>query len=79
MADALTPTPVIKPRTMDFPDAIREIISGKKVARVSWANDDYGCMKDGWLTIYRNNKFNTWLVNDGDTDGQDWVIVGEVN
>lgn len=60
--------------TMDFPDAIREIISGKKVTRISWGNDDYGFLKDEWLTIYTGGKFHTWLVSQGDLEGNDWTV-----
>lgn len=81
--ETLTPLPpqkpTLAPRTMDFPDAIRQIMTGKKISRVSWGNTDYGLLKDGWLTIWRKDKFSTWLVSDGDIDGNDWIIVGEVN
>ena len=77
----LTPMPIIasKPLTMDFPDAIRQIMNGKKVARISWGNTDYGLLKDGWLTIFAKSAFHTWLVSDGDLEGQDWIIVKELN
>lgn len=77
---ALTPLPKIqgKAMTMDFPDAMREIIKGNKIARLSWANGDYCLLKDGWLTIFTKNEFHTWSVNDGDMEGQDWVIVKEL-
>lgn len=63
------------PRTMNFIDAMKRIQAGEKVSRVSWGNTDYCLMKDGWLTVYRKNEFHTWLINDGDMDGQDWIIV----
>ncbi len=64
---------------MGFPDAISAIIAGKKVTRLSWKNDDYGLLKDGWLTIYTKGAFHTWSVSDGDMEGQDWIIVKEDN
>ena len=64
---------------MDFPEAIRQIINGKKVARVAWGNNDYGLLKDGWLKVFTNNTFFIWKVNDGDLEGNDWIVVGEVN
>lgn len=77
----MTPMPKVqgKPMTMDFPNAIREIMSGKMVARVEWGNKDYGLLKDEWLTIFHNNKFSTWLVNDGDMTAQDWIVLTEAN
>lgn len=78
---SLTPMPKIesKPQTMSFPDAIKQIIKGKKVARVSWGNDDYGFLKDAWLTIHTKGTFHTWLISDGDLESNDWIIVTEAN
>ncbi len=81
-AQYLTPTPRKQGQsiTMSFPDAIREIIAGNKVKRLSWeAENDYGLLKDGWLTIYTKGVFHSWLVNDGDLEGEDWVVVKEEN
>ena len=77
----LTPLPKVqgKAMTMDFPDAIREIIKGNKIARLSWVNADYGSLKDGWLVIFTRGDFHTWSVSDGDMEGQDWVVVKETN
>ena len=63
--------------TMDFPDAIRQIMDGKKIARMSWNNTDYCFMKDEWLTIFREGKFHTLLVSQGDLEGNDWYVVKE--
>lgn len=77
----MTPVPPepSKARTMDFIDAIRQIMQGKYVKRVSWGNNDYCLMKDGWLSIYTKGEFHSWTVNDGDMEGQDWIIVTEPN
>lgn len=84
--EVMTPTPKAtnkeeKPqaRTMNFPDAMREIIKGNSVARVSWGNNDYCLLKDGWLSINRAGTFHTWTVNDGDMEGEDWVVEGGIN
>jgi len=75
--EMLTPTSRKKGEsiTMDFPDAIRDIISGKKVRRISWPEEDYGLLKDSWLTIYTKNDFHTWTVSEGDTEGNDWIVI----
>lgn len=66
--------------TMSFPDAIREIINGKKVRRISWeSQSDHGLLKDGWLVIHTKGIFHTWLVSDGDMEGQDWIVIKEAN
>lgn len=61
--------------TMNFSDAIQAIIAGKKVARVSWGNDDYGFLHNEWLSINRDGKLHTWLVSQGDMEGNDWFIL----
>jgi len=76
-------TPIVDaevvPMTMSFPDAIKKIMDGKRVTRISWANKDYGCLKDGWLTIFTKGDFFTWKVNAGDLEGNDWIVVTESN
>lgn len=64
---------------LNFPAAMAEIIKGNKVARKEWQNTDYGLLKEGWLSIYRNGEFFTWKVNDGDMLAEDWFVVGKVN
>ena len=76
----LTPLPKVqgKAMTMDFADAMREVIKGKKITRLSWANGDYCLLKDEWLTIFTKGDFHTWTISSGDMiDTQDWVIVEE--
>lgn len=78
MEKSLTPLPVVsEPRTMDFPDAVKQIMSGKKVARISWGNTDYVFLKDEWLTLSNEKGYHTLLVSQGDLEGQDWVVLEE--
>ena len=64
--------------TMSFPDAMREVINGKKVRRLSWpTSTDHGLLKDGYLTIHTKGKYHNWLVNDGDMEGEDWIVIKE--
>jgi hypothetical protein len=79
MENNLTPvdemiTPV---KTMDFYEAIKQIMKGKYVCRISWNNADYCLLKDGYLSIFTKGDFHSWLINDGDIEGQDWVIYNE--
>lgn len=75
----LTPTETIKldsePVTMSFPDAIRKIMEGKSVTRISWGGTDHCLLKDDWLSIYTKGAFHTWSINDGDLFGEDWIVV----
>jgi len=73
----LTPRIQNKPDLMDFPTAIRRLTNGKKIRRVEWPKGDYGLLKDSFLTIYRNGVFHRWLVNDGDLEATDWIVLIE--
>ena len=79
--DNLTPEPEVESGalTMDFPDAVKEIKGGKKVRRITWPDTDYGCMDEGWLKVFTNNKLSRWLVSDGDMEAQDFVVLTELN
>jgi len=82
MEDTLTPAPASSnggAMTMSFFNALHRIYEGKKVRRISWRNKDYCLMKDFKLTIFTNNSFHGWLINDGDMDGQDWIVITEPN
>jgi hypothetical protein len=81
MEDTLTPTPqgASVTETMSFYDALKKIAEGKSVTRISWGNTDYCLMKDSWLSIFRNGKFSTWLINDGDMEGNDWIVKKDLN
>lgn len=71
-------TPVSKAQTMDLFVALRHVNNGKKIKRLAWPDPrDYCFMSGGWLTILRGTKFHTWNINDGDMEGQDWVIVND--
>ena len=79
--DNLTPEPKVESGalTMDFPDAIRQIKEGKKVRRMTWPESDYGVFDEGWLKVFTNKKLSRWLINDGDMEAQDWVLLTELN
>ena len=73
MEETLTPKPN-KTVTMDFYEALKKVIEGKKIARESWNNGDYGLLKDGFISIYTKGDFHTWSISDGDCEGRDWFI-----
>lgn len=86
LEETMTPLPKNQPKeeskavTMNFPDAMKEIIKGNKVARISWANTDYCLLREGWLTIWTKGAFHTWTISDGDmVDAEDWIVLGGNN
>jgi hypothetical protein len=61
---------------MDFPNAMKEVIEGRKVTRLEWKNPEIYCLlKDTYLTIHINGEFKNWIVNDGDMLGTDWTVI----
>lgn len=75
MEDSLTPLPTGKSVTMGFIDALKRVIDGQCITRISWGNRDYCLMRDSFLCIYTNGDFHTWSINDGDMEGNDWCII----
>lgn len=84
-APAMSPTP-IRPNVartaddeMEFPEAIAAVITGKKVARVIWSNDDCVFLSGGFLSLRKTDgSLHQLLVSDGDLHGTDWFIIREV-
>ena len=63
------------PEIMDFPNAIRKVINGEKIRRISWPEPkDYALLKEDFLVIFTKGDFFKWTINDGDLLGKDWVI-----
>ena len=65
-----------KPISLSFPEAMNEVINGAKITRVEWNDvEEYGYLKDGWLTIHTKGKDCIWKVGDGDMNNNDWVVI----
>lgn len=61
---------------MTFPDALREILNGKRITRLSWDNlDEFGCLHESYLTVHTKGEYHQWMVNDGDLNAIDWVVI----
>jgi len=62
---------------MDFSQALRKVIDGKKISKLEWDDVEiYGLLKDGILQIRLADKeFYTWKVSEGDLLGFDWFVV----
>ena len=67
---------IVKPISMSFPDAMGEIVNGKKITRVEW-NDtqEYGMLKDGFLLIHTKGQDHRWIVSEADMVAIDWVVI----
>lgn len=69
---------------MTFPDAIKQVIKGKKITRIEWKDaGHYGVLKNEVLCLFRDGKngdtFYSWIINDGDLFATDWVVVEGLN
>lgn len=78
-----SPQPLVEgitpPVYLDFPEAIREVIKGKKITRQDWANQLYwGELSEGRLKLHKpDGKYHDWIVSDGDLDAEDWYILNQ--
>lgn len=73
-----SPKPVKAPVELSFPDALREVLNTRKITRTSWNNpNEFGLLQDSYLTIHTKGKYHQWLVNDGDMEANDWVVIEE--
>ena len=59
---------------MDFCDAMREAIAGKKIRRAEWPEGEYGFTKDGTLMIHKDGD-HQWIIKDGDWLSNDWLVI----
>ena len=63
-------------KEMPFPDAMKQIMGGKKIRRIEWAEEsEHGVLRESFLMIYRNNKYHTWILSEGDILAIDWVVI----
>jgi len=76
-ASPLPAQAVLGQRQMNFFKAIELVNNGAKVTRLEWDNEDeYGIKKDGFLMLHKDDdKFYQWIINDGDMEAKDWVII----
>jgi hypothetical protein len=67
---------------MTFPDALKAVISGKKVTKLEWERvNEYLVLKDGFLMIHhhadKDDVFHRLMVSEGDLVGKDWMIIND--
>ena len=74
--EGMSPTPR-KIKEMNFPDAIKEIIAGKKITKLEWCNKEiYGVLEDEILVLWKEDgKKYQWIISEGDLQGEDWVVI----
>lgn len=62
---------------MDFSQAIKEVISGKKIHKLEWISIEYyGFLNDNILSLHKpDGKTYQWILSEGDLMGVDWVVI----
>lgn len=63
---------------MDFFEAFRAIADAKSVTRLEWKDPNCYCrLVNGKVCIHKSDTdlFHPWIINDGDMDGEDWVVI----
>ena len=75
----MTASPVGGVKTMEWPEAQRAILDGKKIRRESWLEPSvYIVMTDGYLKIrHASGACDALIVCEADLLAQDWVVVVE--
>ena len=76
-AQSPKPQDVIDTNTMNFPQAIQQIIKGKKITKIEWGSTEfYGILKDAHLVLHKpDGIFYQWVITEGDLIGTDWIVI----
>ncbi len=80
MKKTTSPVPS-KPKTMNFGDAMKAVVAGKKITKLEWKNKDEYCFLRGtFLHVHRvvagvKEMDHQWVVSEGDLIGEDWIVV----
>ena len=63
--------------TMTFPEAMAEVIKGKKVTKLEWDDQGTYLSLSDFLVIHKSEEDTNHrlLVSSGDMMGEDWIIV----
>lgn len=63
---------------MNFNEALIELLDGNTIRRTEWDNsDEKAYMRNGFLTLWRNDKHNNFILSEADMIATDWVVVDE--
>lgn len=75
MASPIIETSVEEKESMTFAQAMEAVIDGHAITKLEWKNKEIFCLlKSGILTIHNEKGFHSWIINDGDMTGNDWII-----
>ena len=79
--DSQSPVPgaVVNTSQMGFYSALRMLAAGKKITRLEWKDAKvYGLIDNGVVKLHKaDNKLYKWIINAGDLEASDWMVVQE--
>ena len=73
-----SPKPPVKAKTtLDFMEALTEVLKGKSITKLEWDDKQYyGILVNERLTLHKpDGKNYDWIVSEGDMRGDDWIIL----
>ena len=61
---------------IDFPQAIRLVIEGKKLSRKEWGStEEYFHLKGEWLILHTGGEDHSYTIRDVDLKGKDYFVI----
>lgn len=79
MTQTSTPSPLKAiDENMGFGRAMKSVVDGKSVRRVSWPNNDNLFLRAGYVHIKNSEGEHRVVISDADILATDWVVVNTV-
>ena len=81
MENTTSPTPqktrAKEQNHLNFPDAMKQVILGKKIHKLEWEDKGfYGFLNGEFLSLHKpDGKNYKWIMNDGDLQGDDYIVL----
>lgn len=60
---------------MDFATAMNEVKTGHRLRRDGWPDSHHVCVKKGYLMLYKEDAYFTWIISESDLYAHDWEYV----
>ena len=74
--ESASPVPENATLVLNFTEALNAILSGSKVTKEDWDDEDiYGFIDNDQLMLHRNNKDHQWVLSKGDIEGEDFFVI----
>ena len=72
----VTPDAVKELQFLNFYDAMREVVDGKRITKAEWKDENtYGLLSDAVLKINIDGEVKNWIIGDGDLLGLDFYVL----